>query len=213
MESLDDINKDNLPVSTRSGRGLKPGSLNGVVSRLKKYATDDEYLETFRESLLRIADNQIATYSPQELAHHFVDYIEWNQENPLTKSQLIQKTSDIVEVPVGRPLTISAFCLFLGISTSTYHKYKEKPTHQEIMRIIDDAIYTHKFEGAAVNLFNTQIIMRDLGLNENVTHHMDDRRKAVAELFPDIEDAEIIPETTPEEIAAINAQNDSVKPS
>lgn len=198
-----------------TGGGCKvPGSTNGIVKRIRANSTKEEQLDDLRENLLRVADNQIATYSPHELAEHFVDYIEWNNKNPLKKAQLIQKLGETVDVPVGRPLTIKRFCSFLGIASSTYHKYREKPTHKPIIEIIDDVIYTDKYEGAAVNLYNTQIIMRDLGLGDNVSVVLDDRKKSIAELFPNIEDAEIIEETSPEEVARINEINsvDNVNP-
>lgn len=205
MESLEEAKESTKDlVTTRDYYAVSKGSHNGVVKRIRRDATRGEELESFRETLLRAADNQIATYSPYELAHHFVDYIDWNEANPLKKPQLIQKLGDTVDVPVGRPLSIKRFCMFLGISSSTYHKYKEKQSHANIIAVIDDAIYTNKYEGAAVNLFNTQIIMRDLGIGDSVTHVMDDRRKSVQELFPNIEDAQIIEETSPEEVRRIN---------
>jgi len=145
-------------------------------------------------------------FYPDELLDKFSEYWDWNEANPLVRHTLVQKTGLVEQVPLGRPLSINGFCLFAGMSPNTFCKYANEPEYKEIVDVIKNAIYTHKYERAAVGLFSAAIMIRDLGLSEQVTHIHEDKRKAVSDLFPDIEeiDAIVVEETTDAEIKAIN---------
>lgn len=158
-------------------------------------------------ALRKLDAGKARAYYPDELLLAFEEYYAWNEANPLTRSTLVQKSGLIEEVPVGRPLSIGRFCMHIGISPNTFCKYKNEPEYHEIISIIINAINTQKYEGAAVGLFSAAIMIRDLGLSEQVTHVLDDKRKSVSELFPNIEDIDaiVIEETSEAEIKALNS--------
>lgn len=72
-----------------------------------------------------------------------------------------------MKVPKPRAMTIQGLCLFIGISRETWSQYrKQNHDFSDIVADAEDIIRTQKFEGAAANLFNPNIIARDLGLAE-----------------------------------------------
>jgi len=123
-------------------------------------------------------------YFPDELLEKFKAYIKWVEDNPICKYSLIQKTGETVAVPLGRPLSHKAFLLYAGMSATLYAAYNKLPEYEEVMDVIKNSIYVNKYEGAAVGLFSSAIMIRDLGLADNIIHTMDDTRKSISELFP-----------------------------
>lgn len=107
----------------------------------------------------------------QDLWLKAVEYFQWVNENPLYEMKVFQYQGDIVEtnVPKMRAMTEVAFCLFAGISTETFRLYK-KENHEDVEDFIGvsqriaDIIYSQKFEGAAADFLNANIIGRELGL-------------------------------------------------
>jgi len=145
---------------------------------------------------------------PNELLEAFGKYYEWNEANPWYRHTLVQKTGFVEKIPVGRPLTIGGFCLHSGIAPNTYYQYAKHVDYLAVCEIIKTAIYTNKYEGAAVGVFSAAVMVRDLGLADSVSHTVEDNRKSVSELFP-VEDViceVIIEETSQLEIARINTE-------
>jgi hypothetical protein len=108
----------------------------------KKYATADE---------LRLA---------------FLNYFSWAEENPLFKDKVFTYRGKIISEPFPqpRPMSIRSLLSHLNISKPTWLKYCKDPDLSEVCEEVKDAIFTQKFEGAAVGLFNPAIIARELGL-------------------------------------------------
>lgn len=131
-------------------------------------------------------------YEPHELLQKFDDYVKWVEENPLLRHTLIQKTGQCVTVPLDRPLSVKAFVLFARMSTTLMASYSKLPEYVEVIDIIKNAIYVNKYEGAAVGLFSSSIMIRDLGLSDSVVHILDDNRKKISDLFPTIEEINAI---------------------
>lgn len=89
------------------------------------------------------------------------EYFEHCEDNPW-----VVKDQD-----VPRPFTIDAFCTFAGIDEDTFDNYGTKAEYQDffgVVRAIRRMIRSQKFEGAAVGVFNSNIIARDLGLTEKI---------------------------------------------
>jgi hypothetical protein len=109
--------------------------------------------------------------SPEKIWKLAVDYFEWNEANPLKQYQVIQYQGfgTLKEIPLMRAMTVSGLCLHIGMEISTFHDYAKKPLFSATMKQIHEIIRTQKFEGAAANLLNANIIARDLGLIERTT--------------------------------------------
>ena len=61
-------------------------------------------------------------------------------------------------------MTIRAMCFFIGLSRQGWKEYSEKPDFSDIVKEIEDVIFSQKFEGAAADMLNANIIARELGL-------------------------------------------------
>ena len=67
-------------------------------------------------------------------------------------------------------MTEMGFCLFAGIDENTFQRYKSHEDYKDFWAVsatISKVIYVQKFEGAAADLLNANIISRDLGLKDN----------------------------------------------
>jgi hypothetical protein len=97
-----------------------------------------------------------------------VDYFNWVEEHPLFETKLAQSggVPTKIEVPLPRAMTLEAMCLHVGITDETWRNYRERKEFFGVTSQVDAMVYTQKFEGAAANLFNANIIARDLGLKD-----------------------------------------------
>jgi len=93
-------------------------------------------------------------------------YIEWVEENPMKEEKLFHYQGQISrdEINLMRPYTWEGFYAYLGTPHLDY--YKEKKDFLGIIKHVDNVFRNQKFSGAAVGLFNSNIIARDLGLKE-----------------------------------------------
>lgn len=65
-----------------------------------------------------------------------------------------------------RAMTIRGLCLYIGIARSTWQEYCKKDDFSAITTRVEDIIYSQKFEGAAADLLDSNIIARELGLKD-----------------------------------------------
>ncbi|SKA29922.1 DNA-packaging protein gp3 [Chitinophaga eiseniae] len=104
--------------------------------------------------------------SPELLWEAATEYFEWCDDHPWEKHDFVGKDAEEVYRKVPRPYTIKALCLYLECDDELLDNYQEKEGFSEIVTRIRNIIYTQKYEGAAVGLFNASVIARDLGLVE-----------------------------------------------
>lgn len=106
--------------------------------------------------------------TPDELWEAAVEYFEWNRDNPLSEAKIVsfRGSSTIETLPKLRAMTFVAFSLFVGISLERYWSLRTRDGFERVMEDIDNIIRTQKFEGAAADLLNPNLIARDLGLAE-----------------------------------------------
>lgn len=105
-------------------------------------------------------------YTPEGLAEEAIQYFEWIEANPLKEEKgfafqgVVKKES----FDKMRAMTITGFCLFADICHVTWANYKANKDFVTVITRIEDIVYSQKFEGAAADLLNPNIIARDLGL-------------------------------------------------
>ena len=103
--------------------------------------------------------------APRQLLERFVSYAEFINQHPLQEEKLFTFRDKIVRATLRktRPLTLSGFCIFLGITPQAWRYWrKNREDLSEAIELIECAIYAHKFEGAAAGIFKANIISRDL---------------------------------------------------
>lgn len=103
----------------------------------------------------------------EKLEDACAQYFEWNERNPLYEAKLVsfQGASTIEKVPKMRAMTISAMCMFIGVTSETWKEWRRsRADFSSVMKWAEDVIYRQKFEGASADMLNPNIIARDLGL-------------------------------------------------
>lgn len=122
--------------------------------------------------LVKMPTGRPKKYTPESLWKKAQEYFEWVETNPLLERRVFNYQGEIVnaDVPKMRAMTETAFCLFAEIDSDTFANYKSnKDPYKDFFGVstsIAQIIYTQKFEGAAAEFLNHNIIARDLGLRE-----------------------------------------------
>lgn len=102
------------------------------------------------------------------------EYFEWVEANPLWEVKVTQYQGEVIEMPVAkmRAMTKGAMCLFLDIDQTTWNRWRDGNDDDfcRVTRVVEEVIYAQKFAGAAAELFNANIIARDLGLKDANSH-------------------------------------------
>lgn len=103
---------------------------------------------------------------PNVLLHACIRYFEWNEENPLevTKLMVVNNRLRHPKVKKPRPMTIQAMCAFLGISRRAWQMWRDREDLAPVIEKVEQIIFSQKFEWAAVGMFNSALIARELGL-------------------------------------------------
>lgn len=106
--------------------------------------------------------------SPDQLWDACCEYFEWVDKHPLKAAELVKYKgkAKLKRIPKMRAMTILGLCIFLDISHDTWLEYCKKEGFLGVTTRVKDIIKTHKFEGAAAELLNPNIIARDLGLKD-----------------------------------------------
>ena len=104
--------------------------------------------------------------TPEQLWTACCEYFQWVEDNPLQAEKLFAYQGNIIRgiEHKMRAMTIGGLCIFLGISKQAWGEYRQREGFGDITTRVEDIIRTQKFEGAAAELFNANIIARDLGL-------------------------------------------------
>lgn len=115
-------------------------------------------------------DSRRLFLTPKDFLAAAVEYFEWAEENPLQEAKVFQFQGDVIEADLNkvRAFTKAGLATYLGIPVSRLESYKGRkdPEWREVVEIIEQVIYTQKFEHAAAGLMNSNIIVRDLGLTD-----------------------------------------------
>jgi hypothetical protein len=106
--------------------------------------------------------------SPEILWTAANEYFDWVEENPLMESKAFASGGKVIvqAIPKMRAMTISGICIFLDIARSTWDEYRGKQDFSSVVTRVEEVISAQKFEGAAADLLNANIIARDLGLRD-----------------------------------------------
>lgn len=127
------------------------------------------------------------TSDPAELWQKAVDYFNWADANPLYKEEPVKHQGEgtTMELSLGRPYSMDAFTIFAGVSGSYFRTRKLELADKEDMKtatpqeldlletilLIEATVRTQRFDGAAVNIFNSNLISRVDGYADNVNQH------------------------------------------
>lgn len=104
--------------------------------------------------------------SPEELRSGAVEYFDWATTATLKEAKAFayQGASWVEELDKARPFTERGLAVFLGLTSSRLAMFRSDIDYITVMEWIDDVIWTQKFELAAADLLNANMISKDLGL-------------------------------------------------
>ena len=110
--------------------------------------------------------------TPELLWEAACEYFEWCVENPIEKQDFVGKDADEVYRKLERPFTLQGLCIYCDASSTYWKEFKSNCREKSkdflpVITRIEEVIYNQKFEGAAVGIFNNNIIARDLGLKDS----------------------------------------------
>lgn len=115
--------------------------------------------------------------TPSLLWEAACEYFEWVELNPLieTKGFAFQGVVTKEKFPIMRAMTLSQLCFYLHCSDSYFRAFKSTLQEKDkdfltVINEIESIIYNQKFQGAAGNLLNANIIASELGLKEHIDH-------------------------------------------
>lgn len=101
------------------------------------------------------------------------EYFQWCQDNPLyeTRAFAYQGTITTTTLPKMRAMTMAALCLYLNCNEDYFRQFKNNLKEEDsdfswVISQIEAVVYSQKFEGAAADLLNANIIARELGLSD-----------------------------------------------
>lgn len=110
--------------------------------------------------------------SPEKMWESCCEYFQWNEDNPLWEEKLFAYQGEVTRDTIYkmRAMTIEGLRMFLGIGEQTWYDYKAREGFSEVIARAEEVIRRQKFEGAAAELLNPNIIARDLGLRDKQDH-------------------------------------------
>jgi hypothetical protein len=107
--------------------------------------------------------------TPRDLKSQAADYFQWVEDHPLLEEKAFAHQGIVAreELAKCRAFSFKALASHMGLTTAQLSKYRSYgPEWEEAFDLIDQIIYSQKFENAAAGLLNATIIGRDLGLVE-----------------------------------------------
>lgn len=112
--------------------------------------------------------------TPEKLWELFKEYVQYERDNPMKRTDYVGRDGNRVDTPLETPITFEGFECYLadkGIiedlghySANTDNSYSE---YRTIITRIRNNCFVHNFKGAAVGLFNANLIARKLGISDN----------------------------------------------
>lgn len=113
--------------------------------------------------------------TPNKLWEFFLDYVSFERENPMFKTEYAGKDGEEKKTPLTVPITFEGFECYLsdeGIIEDLGHYAANTANQYEayctIIGRIRKNCFVQNFKGASVGLFNANLIAKKLGLVEKI---------------------------------------------
>ena len=113
--------------------------------------------------------------SPEKLLELFKDYVKHEANNPMYKVDYVGKEGRLEKTPIETPITFEGFEVYLfqkeiinDLGDYASNKDGRYSDYATIITYIRKHCFVHNFKGAAVRLFDPNLIARKLGLKEQV---------------------------------------------
>lgn len=118
----------------------------------------------------RLLNPQTGTFdTPEQLLRSAVGYLQWCEKYPLRSEELFAYKGSVTRSHSKkmRAPTRKGLATFLGTTDARLNRLRDQGEEwEDTMQLIEQALFAHKFEGAAAGLLNAGIVARELGLAE-----------------------------------------------
>ena len=112
--------------------------------------------------------------SPEMLWELFKQYVLHEANNPMHKIEYVGKDGERVQTPLTVPITFEGFECYLadldvikaGLGDYSSNKGGNYADYSTIITRIQKNCFVHNYKGAAVGLFNANLVAKKLGLVE-----------------------------------------------
>jgi len=118
--------------------------------------------------------------NPEKLWEYFIAYVANEANNPMFKVDYVGKDGERVKTPLETPITFEGFECYLAdkgvindlgdYSSNKGGSYTEFST---IITRVKKNCFVHNYKGAAVGLFNANLISRKLGITDKQETKLD----------------------------------------
>jgi len=131
------------------------------------YNKDSEFWKLRKKLCKNITYN-----TAQKLMSACEDYFKWVYAHPLVDERAVSYKNEVKKIKLNRlrAMSISALCLYLGITRKKWSSLRDDKKFEEVCEKVQAIIYDQKFTGAAADLFNVNVITRDIGLADKFEH-------------------------------------------
>lgn len=113
--------------------------------------------------------------SPEKLWEYFTKFVEHERNSPMLKVEYVGKDGNEVNTKLQVPITFEAFECWLAdegiindLGDYSSNKGGAYESYSTIITRIRNNCFAQNFKGAAVGLFNANLIAKKLGLSEKV---------------------------------------------
>jgi hypothetical protein len=115
-------------------------------------------------------------YTPEQIWEKACEYFQWCEDHPFHKVEQRKASvtvdnavisSQLIEISKPRPFTMEGLCKYLNINKQTFENYtkaKGYETYFDVCSRVKEIVYEQQFCGAAIGVFNPQIVARKLGM-------------------------------------------------
>lgn len=131
--------------------------------------TVEYFPPSYEDPIWKTRQSYTLTYNPSELRTMCEMYFQWVYDNPIKEQKTAVYYGKVITYEENRlrAMTRQGLCLFLGITPSTFSRWKKEDTPlKEVVEWAEMVMYEQKFTAAAANVLNQNIVMRELGLAE-----------------------------------------------
>ena len=115
--------------------------------------------------------------TPEKMWELFLEYVKHEAANPMYKVEYVGREGSQVNTPLETPITFEGFECYLadkGVinDLGDYQSNKDGrySDYSTIITRITKNCFVHNYKGAAVGLFNPNLIARKLGISDKQEH-------------------------------------------
>ncbi|NDV46244.1 hypothetical protein D0T49_04215 [Paludibacter sp. 221] len=110
-------------------------------------------------------------YTPETLNEVFELYLEERAKEVRYRNEAIKsgdRAGEIIQIPINKSLSLESFCVFADIMRNTFLDYERQKEYLQVAARIRETIEADQLDGATVGVYNPSIVVRKLGLGDNV---------------------------------------------